>query len=63
MINDLNDAELCEHYRKMKRNFELVNHIWAQGGNKALFLVSQNILNATTDFQQRLNQLQPKGKP
>lgn len=58
MINNMNDLELCEHVMKLKRNHALLNHVWAEGGNKAMFLALKNIFDAADDAMHRLNQLQ-----
>lgn len=60
MINDLNDGELCEIWKKVKRNFELVNSEWPKGGNLILFYAAENMTNALTEFKTRLNDLRFK---
>jgi hypothetical protein len=60
MINNMNDLKLCEHMSKLRRNQELLNHIWAEGGNHAMFLALKNIFDAADDAMHRLNELQTK---
>ena len=63
MINNLNDLELCEHISKLRRNSELLNHVWAEGGNKAMFLALKNIFDAADEAMHRLNVLETKDTP
>ena len=60
VINNMNDVELCEHILKIRRNFALLNHVWAEGGNNAMFLALKNIYDASDEAMFRLNQLQTK---
>ena len=60
MINNMNDIELCDHIARLKRNHDVLNHVWAQGGNHAMFLALKNIFDAADAAMHRLNQLQTK---
>ena len=63
MINNMNDVELCEHILKLKRNTALLNHVWAEGGNNAMFLALKNIFDAADEAMHRLNVIQTKESP
>lgn len=64
MINDLNDIRICEQMAKARRNFDLVNHLMAEGGNHALFLTCKNVRDAMDEVMNRLNEIhREKGKP
>lgn len=60
MINNMNDVELCDHILKIRRNHALLNHVWAEGGNHAMFLALKNIFDAADAAMERLNKLQTK---
>lgn len=60
MINPLNDVKLCEHMTVIRRNYEMLEHIWSQGANKAMFLTLHTMGNEIEKALSRLNDLQPK---
>lgn len=58
MINNMNDLELCDSMALLSSNFDLLNHLWAEGGNAAMKHSLSQIIKGAEEAKKRIEEIE-----